>query len=216
MIGIFMRISSLFHIAILAGLSCPALAEGEKDFTIIIDGNAVEINAGETVTTKSKSGAPIQIELKRNEFSTHSEEPFSFQHRSDLSISATDVSEGIRQILMTSALGSMTIVQTYKDVDPKSMAQFMLDQLTGDDAKAGAKVESKPTTRILSDGTEMKGLTATVKLRSSSEVKYEVVTLTVGDGGIIAISRIDDEFVQGDQAIIDRFWTTLKINKPTL
>ncbi len=208
-----MRIATIFCLTFLLYHTGSLRAEEMKDFMLTIDGQELSINAGETVKTKNKTGTEIEITLKRSEFSTYSEDAFSFQHRSDLSISATNISDDIRQILMTSALGSMAIVQTYKNLNPKSMAQFMLDQLTEDDVKAGAKVKTKPTTRTLSDGTEMNGLAATVKLRAKSEVLFEVVTYAVGDGGLIAISRIDAEYVEGDQPIIDRFWKTLKVTK---
>ena len=208
-----MRLVFSACLAVLLLFQVKAQAEEPKDFELTVDGQQLSINAGETIKTKAKSGEDIEITLKRSAFSTYSEDAFSFQHRSDLSISATNISDDIRQILMTSALGSMTIIQTYKNLNPKSMAQFMLDQLTEDDVKAGATVETNPTTRTLSDGTEMKGLAATVKLRAKSEVLFEVVTYAVGDGGIIAISRIDAEYVSGDQPIIDHFWKTLKVTK---
>jgi hypothetical protein len=208
-----MRLVFSACLAVLVLFQAGALAEEPKDFELTVDGQQFPINAGDTIKAKTKAGTDIKITLKRSEFSTYSEDVFSFQHRSDLSISATNISDDIRQILMTSALGSMTIVQTYKNLNPKSMAQFMLDQLTEDDVKAGAKVETKPTTRKLSDGTEMNGLAANVKLREKSEVLFEVMTYAVGDGGIIAISRIDAEYVNGDQPIIDHFWKTLKVTK---
>jgi hypothetical protein len=209
-----MRISSLCHLAFAAILATPALAAEDKDFTIVIDGKELGINAGDTVNGTTKSGTPVQIKLKRNEFSTYSEPGFSFRHRSDLSISTTDIADDIRQILMTSALGSLTIIQTYKNFDPHSMAQVMLDQLTVDDRKVGAKIDSRPTTRKLSGGTEMTGLAASVTLNQRSVVNYEIVTATIGDGGVLAIARMDDDFKKSDQAIIDLFWSSLKIDGP--
>lgn len=66
--------------------------------------------------------------------------------------------------------------------------------------------------RTLSDGTVMKGLRAYLK-RNSDDVDFQVLATDSGDGGVIAMTRINHDMGAAEEPIIERFWATLKLKK---
>jgi hypothetical protein len=183
-----------------------------KNFTIIVDGKVFEINPGETLHEKSKSGNRINITLKRKEFANFSSGPLQFEYRGDLSVASTDIDNDIHQHLVASALGTLLIVQQYDKINPGMLTEFMLKQMTDGDVAAAAKLESTPLTLKLADGTEMKGVRATIK-SDKDDVSMQVLAADTGVGGVMAISRINNDMAKSEQTIVDRFWSTLKVKK---
>jgi hypothetical protein len=187
-------------------------ADATKNFTIIIDGKIFEINPGDTLHDKSKSGAPINITLKRKEFATFVNGALQFEYRGGLSVASTDIDHDIHQHLVASALGTLLIVQQYDKINPGMLTEFMLKQMTDGDVAAAAKLESQPFTVTLADGTIMKGVKASIK-SDKDDVSLQVLAADTGIGGVMAISRINNDMAKEEQSIVDRFWSTLKVKK---
>ena len=108
------------------------------------------------------------------------------------------------------ALGTIVIVQEYDALNPVSLNQLMLQEMTKVSVQAGAKLMQQPATRKLSDGTELTGLRATVKTRTDSTV-YEVFSYGGDDRGVMFVTRIADENVKAEGPLIDKFWETLRL-----
>jgi hypothetical protein len=183
-----------------------------KNFTLIIDGTEYEINAGDTLKAKAKSGAEFEVKLTRKEFSTFTQGKLSFEYRSDLSVASTDVDTDIHQHLVASALGTLVIVQQYDRMSPDGLEDFMLKQLT-DGSDPSAKLDKSEFSRTLVDGTVIKGLKATLK-SATDDAAFEVLaTAKAVSGGVLAITRFNNDASADEKKIIDRFWATLKIGK---
>jgi hypothetical protein len=198
-----------FFLACSVAFSAVSFAKDVKNYTLKVDGQTLEINPGDTVATKTKSGEVLSITLQRKEFGTFQDGNLSFEYRGDLSVASTDVQSDIHQYLVASALGTLLIVQKYDKINPASLTEFMLKQMTDGDVAAFAKLESADFTRTLADGTVMKGLKATVT-SETDHVVLEVLAADLGVGGVMAMSRINTDQAQTEQAIIDRFWSTLR------
>ncbi len=186
--------------------------DASKNFTIIVDGKSFELNAGETIHGKNQFGHAINITLKRKDFATFASGIVSFEHRSDLSVATSDIDKDIHQHLVSSGLGTMLLVQQYDRMNPDGLADFMLGKITEGDMVGSAKLTKESFSRTLPDGTVVKGLKATVK-SVKDDIHLEVLSAAVGDGGVIAMSRIDYELAQAEQPIIDRFWASLRLKK---
>ena len=212
-----MTISRVLKKAIILALGAVVLAsaphaETPKNFTLTVDGKAYDINEGNTLTVKNRSGQNVVIALKRKEFSTFEKDYLSFEHQGDLSVAATDIEPDIHQYLVASALGTLVLVQKYDKINPTGLSDFMLKSLVNIDVAAGAKVEKSDFSQGLRDGTKMSGLKATLK-SDKSEVAFEIQSLDVGPGGIIAVSRIDTDASNADQALVHHFWDSLDVKK---
>ena len=193
-------------------LSHPALAEDSKNYVLSVEGTDYEIGLDGSVVAKTKEGQDITIGLKRKEFSTFTKDVVSFEHRSDLSVAATDIERDIHQYLTASALGTLIIIQQYDTLNPSSLTELMLKQLSADDLATGYTIDKSDFSRTLADGTVMKGLRASLK-HKNDDVDLQVLATDSGDGGIIAMTRINHDMGAAEAPIIERFWATLKLKK---
>jgi hypothetical protein len=190
----------------------PALAEDSKNYVLSVEGTDYEIGLDGSVVVKNKEGKDITIGLKRKEFSTFTKDVVSFEHRSDLSVAATDIERDIHQYLTASALGTLIIIQKYDTLNPASLTELMLKQLSADDLATGYTMDKSDFSRTLADGTVLKGLRANLK-HKNDDVDLQVLATDSGDDGVIAITRINRDMGAAEEPIIERFWATLKLKK---
>lgn len=188
----------------------PTRAEDLKAFKLTIDGVVVDIDPGEDVDVTLPGGKTSKVRLEHNEFATFSGGTFSFVHRSSMSVTKSDLGDSIAQYLMASALGTIIVVQEYGKMNPVSLNQLMLQEMTKESVQAGGTLTQKPATRKLPDGKELTGVKATVKTRTDS-ADFEIVGFGTADRGLLLITRIGDQDVATEQPMIDKFWETLKV-----
>jgi hypothetical protein len=199
--------AALILIALCAG---PAGAEDLKAFKLTIDGVTVDIDPGESADVTLPGGKQSKVTLERNDFATFSGSDFSFVHPSGISVTKTDLGENITQYLMASALGTIVVVQEYGKMNPVSLNQLMLQEMTRESVQAGAKLTQGPTTRKLADGKELTGIRAEVKARTDT-ADFEIVGFGLADRGLLFITRIAGEDAAAEKPLIDKFWQSLKV-----
>lgn len=202
--------STAMALAVVVLCSGPAGSEDLKAFKLTIDGVAVDIDPGESVDVTLPDGKKARATLQRNDFATFSGDNFSFVHPSDVPVSKTDLDEHTTQYLMASALGTIVILQEYSAMNPVSLNQLMLQEMTKESVQAGATLTQEPTTRTLADGKELTGIHATVKTRTES-ADYEVLSFGAVDQGVIMVTRLGAENAKTEGPLIDRFWQSLQI-----
>ncbi|WP_192183822.1 hypothetical protein [Mesorhizobium amorphae] len=193
-------------------VSCAGLARADdlKAFKLTIDGVVVDIDPGEDVDVTLPGGKTSKVRTDRNDFATFSGATFSFVHPSNISITKSDLSDSITQYLMASALGTIVLVQEYDQMNPVSLNQLMLHEMTRESVQAGGTLTQEPTTRKLADGKELTGVKATVKTRTDS-ADFEIVGFGLADQGLLFITRIGDQDVATEKPLIDKFWENLKV-----
>ncbi|CAN7573205.1 hypothetical protein [Mesorhizobium sp. LjNodule214] len=155
-------------------------------------------------------GKTSKVRIDRNDFATFSGATFSFVHPSNISITKSDLSDSITQYLMASALGTIVLVQEYDKMNPVSLNQLMLQEMTKESVQAGGTLTQEPTTRKLADGKELTGIKATVKTRTDG-ADFEIVGFGLADQGLLFITRIGDQDVATEKPLIDKFWENLKV-----
>jgi hypothetical protein len=188
-----------------------AYAENSKGFQLTVDGKQVGIDIGETLTLTTGDGKEIKVSLDRPQFVTTTGAFFSFDHASNLSIAESDISRDIRQYFLSSAVGTSIIIQEYKALDPRTLTKKMLQRLTRDDKKAGAKITEAPLERRLDSGPTLKGLKATIRKKSST-VDTEVLAYGNAKQGIVIVTRVHSDDKEREAGLIDTLWKSLKIN----
>lgn len=194
----------------LALFASPVLAQNsEKAFRLTIGEQGVDIDAGETVDITLPDGSKVNAKLERNDFATFAADRFSFMHASEISVSQSDLGDGVVQYLMATAIGSMVIIQTYDGLNPAGLTGLMLNELTEDDAAVGAKIDQTPTTRKVGDKV-LEGLKATKTLKDEVS-NYEILAYSAGDSGVIFITGLDRDNEAEDAPKIAKFWETLKL-----
>ncbi|MDX8468637.1 hypothetical protein RFM26_23305 [Mesorhizobium sp. VK23B] len=198
--------------ALTTAMLCFGLARAEdlKAFKLTIDGAAVDIDPGEDTSVTLPGGKTAKVRLERNDFATFSGGTFSFVHPSGISVTKTDLGDSITQYLAASALGTIVVVQEYGKMNPVSLNQLMLQEMTKESVQAGATLKQEPTTRKLADGRQLTGIKATVKTRTD-KADFEIVGFGLADQGLLFITRIGDQDTATEQPMIDKFWETLKV-----
>ncbi|MDX8495446.1 hypothetical protein RFN29_28195 [Mesorhizobium sp. VK22B] len=193
-------------------LLCAGLARAEdlKAFKLTIDGVTVDIDPGEDANVSLPGGKMAKVRLDRNDFATFSGGTFSFVHPSNISVTKTDLGDSITQYLAASALGTIVVVQEYGKMNPVSLNQLMLQEMTKESVQAGGTLTQEPTTRKLPDGRELTGVKATVRTRADT-ADFEIVGFGLADQGLLFITRIGDQDAATEQPMIDKFWETLQI-----
>lgn len=186
----------------------PSSIETTHGFTVTIDGTDIAIDPGETVQATMKDGRTVTVGLTRNPFAKWSDPMLSFDYPSNLTVATQKLSDNITQHLLATAVGTMIIVQEYSGVDPTTLREFMMGELTREDVQIGAELVQSETVRTLNSGMTLKGLEAVVK--SGVEVKtVDVLTFGRDRQGVVLVTIILDERRPTDQAFIDKFWSTL-------
>jgi hypothetical protein len=207
-----MRTKSI--LAVLFAMACcipAARAEALKGYRLTIDGVAGDIDVGGSAEIILPDGRKVRASLERNEFATYAGERFSFVHPSAMAVTKTKLSDGIVQHLLATAVGTIVVVQDYATLNPVSLDQLMLQEMTKESVQAGGRLTQRKTGRRLADGKELTGISATVKTRTES-VDYEILGYGKVDQGVIVITRIDKENAATDQALLDRFWRSLELS----
>jgi hypothetical protein len=205
-----MRIVSAAALTLIALCAGPAGAEDLKAFKLTIDGVTVDIDPGESANVTLPGGKKSKVTLERNDFATFSGSSFSFVHPSNISVTKTDLGENITQYLMASALGTIVVVQEYGKMNPVSLSQLMLQEMTKESVQAGAALTQEPTTRKLADGKELTGIRAQVKTRTDT-ADFEIVGFGRADQGLLFITRVAGEDAATEKPLLDKFWESLKL-----
>jgi hypothetical protein len=198
---------------LLSAACCLSAAQADtlKGYRLTVDGIAADIDAGESAEITLPDGRKVTARLERNEFATYAGERFSFVHPSAMAVTKTQLTDGIVQHLLATAVGTVVVVQDYAAVNPVSLDQLMLQEMTKETVQAGGELTQQKASRRLADGKELIGLKATVKTRTES-VDYEVLGYGGIDQGVMVITRIDADNAGTDQPLIDRFWQSLAID----
>jgi len=191
-------------------LCSSALAEGQN-YTLTIEGKTYDAAPGEIVHAKLKSGVDVDIAFERKAFGTFNNDGFSFEYPSAMAVAETEIDKGITQFALSTAVGSMVIVQRYADNHAEKLVEFLLDEMVKDDKNLGAKIDKQPVTMKLKDGKVLKGMKVIVT-QGSDEARLEAYGADIGSGGLVAISRITAEDMGKDEPMIDRFWESLSID----
>ncbi|MBC8084609.1 MAG: hypothetical protein H7Z21_15535 [Hymenobacter sp.] len=188
-------------------------AEEGANYQLLINGKSHSLEAGKPLTYKTASGEILQMELRESSVRVFRDEWVSFQTPRNVSVSETAVDEDVRQIMAMNALGAGMLIQEYGSVDPSSIIDFMLIQLTKEGVAAGAKRRDTPFSLKLADGKVLKGKTVELTVKKTSAI-YKVVAWS-GDGEgllIVLLSSQDGSKEDADsQKFQDRMVASLRI-----
>jgi hypothetical protein len=180
------------------------------NYKLNVNGTDVELDIGTEQKLKLPNGQELILKLDRKAASTFTDKDVSFEYPSQYNVATSEVSSGIFQHLIATALGTLILVQTYPDMDATTLVDLMTGKMTDDDVAAGSLRETKPHTRTLADGTVLTGTRSTLK-RTNDDAVIEVIGARRGRGGVMLITRTDRITAPDEGAIIERFWTTLKL-----
>ncbi len=197
-------------LAIVTILPCHAFGQDVPNYEISINGQTYDISLGRDYQIKSDSGEKLHFKVNKKAVMTYKNGYISFQHKSDLAISSTDLGNGIRQIMTNTAVGTLVLIQEYSTMNPTAMVNLMLQELTKEQINYGYKMQKETHSKALMDGTKLRGLRATLKYNEEEEY-WTVSAYGKKDRGLLVITKIDKEYLSTEKNIIDLMWETLQI-----
>lgn len=184
-------------------------AQTEKNYTLSIDGQEVEIGLDEEMTIMI-DGKPHPVVLKQKEILTFDNDFVRFNYPKDVSVSVTTIAEGIEQVAVLNANGGGFIVQIYPTVNPTALEGLMLNEVVKESLNYGYSKTDTDFSKKLQSGQVLSGTTATLEYRGDKQV-YTVASYGAKDQGIIVLSMITaQEFAVSDQQLIDLFFNSLE------
>ena len=201
---------SILFAAVIALASTAAYADNPKTYKLTIGDVTVDIDPGETLDVTMPDGKQTKVTLSLNDFATYSGAMFSFVHPTSVAVSKTELDPHIHQYLMASALGTLIIIQEYGSMNPTSLDNLMLQELTKETVAAGGELTQQPGSRTLPDGKQLTGLTAKVKTKADT-TDFEILGYGTSDQGVLVVTRVDESNAAKEGGMIEKFWESLQL-----
>jgi hypothetical protein len=112
--------------------------------------------------------------------------------------------------MTNSAVGTLVLIQEYNTMNPTTLVNLMLQELTKEQINYGYKMHKETYSKALKDGTELGGKRAILKYNDEEEY-WTVLAYGRKDRGFLVITKIDKENLDTEKNIIDLMWETLQI-----
>lgn len=190
-------------------LGAVALAQG-ANYQITINGQTSDVALGDEYAFTTPNGEVIKYVLMKKDIVTYEDEMVSFQHKGALTVSTTKIDEGIDQVLAVTALGTGYIIQEYNGMDPSTLNDLMLQELTKEDISYGYELSKEEYSKVLKGGETLKGIKATLTYKSE-EKYYTITSFGARDKGVLVITMIDKEYIDTESPVIDLLWESLAV-----
>jgi len=192
---------------VIAITSCQLFA-GEN-YILEINGEIVQIGLGKGKRFTMPDGTKLNLKLTLKEYITFETENYSFSHKSTFRPERKPVGEGVYQTMLTTALGSGIIIQEYTTMDPTSIVDFMLNELTKEERDYGYQYKE----RVVSQMAGTKKLVGKEAITTHTEDQWIRAVYAYGNAnsGIMVVTFIERDNLAGEQQILTDLWESLKI-----
>ena len=201
---------AILSVSILMALTLPQGTAQASDYILTIDGVRYEIRLGEEAMIRLAGDRSIRVQLDKAPTSTFRTTAFSFEHPSSYSPSRTDLGDGIHQTMVSSPVGTVVLIQEYQGLDPSSLVDMMLNELTKEERQYGYNITEASITKTLSDGRVLTG-EHSVSTYQDTTIIRDVLAYGARDAGLLVISIIPDTAPPLDLQMVDMVWSTLRV-----
>lgn len=191
-------------------LCAVALAQGGANYQITINGQTSDVALGGEYSFVTPSGERLKYTITKKDIVTFEDDMISFQHKGSLTVSTTKIDEGIEQVLAVTALGTGYIIQEYDGMDPSTLNDLMLQELTKEDISYGYELVKEDYAKVLKGGQTLKGIKATLTYKTE-EKYYTITSFGQRDKGVLVITMYDKEYQEKESPVIDLLWESLAI-----
>lgn len=181
----------------------------QNDYKIQINDIILEISLDKeyNITLDEKE---IKFKIVTKDTLVYEDDLFSFNYSKDYKISQMTIKEGIEQIMLMSAGGSGILIQKYSTINPTTLNEMMISEVTKESLNYGFKLKREDYTIKLESGQKLDVDKAILTYKDETNI-YEVASIGNKDEGILIMTMVMDEKMstQG-RKIIDMMWNTLK------
>lgn len=194
--------------AILAAGASVAMAGG---YVLTVNGSTSELDLDRDVQIPV-DGKTVTVRLQRKEQQVFADSGLSFEHPAVVQPTTTDVSDGVRQVMLVSANGNGVILQRYRGIDPTALVDLMIKETTDEEVAAGYTRKIEPALRKLADGRELIGKHARTQSKDESWDRFVYARSDGDGGGYLIVTMMEEDRAAPDVAMLDRFWKSLKLD----
>jgi len=180
------------------------------DYILSIDDQSVEIDLNKESKFTTPEGEELTVILKQKEYLEFKGQFFSMKHKNTLKPSTTDLGDGIFQTLMATPTGTMVLIQEYTNMNPESLVDMMLKELTKEEIDYGYKYKERKIERSV-NGKEIHGKQA-ITTHDEQEWTRAVFTYGEEDQGILFVTMIEKDEYDNEQHILSDFWKDLSLS----
>lgn len=197
-------------IALLVSLFIYAIAFGQEDYTININDTTIKISLDKKYDI-TIGGEKIKFYIVANDTLDFNDNIIGFKYTKNFKLTKTDLGQGIEQTMLMTAKGSGIIIQKYSTINPMSLNEIMLREVTKESLSYGYEMVRADYNFRLKTGQNIKIDKAILKYKDETNI-YEVTTIGKKDEGILIITlKMDDEKENEGQKLISLMWDTLVI-----
>jgi hypothetical protein len=190
---------------------CSVKGIGQEDFLIRLNDTIISIELDKSYDIDIK-GTKLTFTVSSKDTLTYSNAFYSFLYPKTFRVSSTRVDTGIEQISILTAEGSGILIQKYESVNPTSLKEMMLTELTKESISYGFVSKRSIYKRKLKSGQEIEVTKADLRYKEDVNI-YEVASVGKKDAGIIIITmKMDDDRNTQGQKVIDLMWKSLTVN----
>ena len=123
----------------------PLLVAG--DYVVTVNGSSREIDLDQEVMLQLSDGTELRLVLQQNEYLRFKGDLFNFEHKNTYKPNRVALDDGIYQTTLFTPLGTTILVQEYLHIDPTSLVDLLLRELTKEEVEYGYKYQEKKVRR---------------------------------------------------------------------
>ncbi len=196
----------LAFVALLLLCSTSAIA---GDYVLSINGKDHELSLDKESTVKLADGTELKLNLKQKEYLEFQADLFTFEHKNQFRPNRTDLGEGLLQTAIMTPMGTGILVQEYHQMDPSSLIDMMVKELTKEEVEYGYKLKEVLISKKVGD-VEFKGKKA-ITTYTGEEWTRSVLAYGKKDKGLLVVTFVEKDNYEKEKHLIDQLWKSLKL-----
>jgi hypothetical protein len=180
-----------------------------EDYTLEINGQVYDIGLDKVKKVVLPGGTELKIKLTLKDYINFESQIFSFSHINAYRPNKTDLGNGVYQTVIMTSLGTGIIIQEYSTMDPSTLIDMMLKELTEEEMEYRYTYEEKEIAKMVGNK-KLKGKEAVTTYKDAKWTKC-VYSFGKKDTGILIITFIERENFEAEKKTINDFWKSLEI-----
>ena len=194
-------------------LSCSFMTLiAQEQYHLILGNDTLNITTDQIYIHKMASGEEVMLRLIKQQVQTFKGTMINFDYPSDYTISKTDLGEGVQQIALLTADGNGYFIQEYATIDPSSLVNMMMTELTKESIDYGYKYSEETFEQRFHNNKLLIGRRRTLENQGVQET-YTVSTYGENGRGILITTLTNNSGNKEEtDKLINLLYRSLKMN----
>ena len=186
------------------------MGEAQEDYVIRFDDTLINVALDKSYNIDVK-GSHINFIISSKDTLMYTNGFYRFLYPKAFRVYGTKIDVGIDLVSILTAGGSGMIIQQYTSINPTSLNEMMLTEITNESINYGYELKMSAYKRKLKSGKEIEINTAVLRYEEDLNI-YEVVSIGKKDAGLMIVTmRIDEDGTSQGQKLIDLMWQSLLV-----